>query len=122
MGTLNTHSYGADPYAMVYGDRVYIYMTHDGYVYDADGNIGSNNYGNLQSKMAIFRRFGELDGPWNIHIGGMWYKLMHIIWLQSYMEEYRWQRYILLYFSTSSIGVLTADSPTGPFTDPLGKP
>ena len=32
---LMTQRFGADPYAMVYGDRVYLYMTADAFEYDA---------------------------------------------------------------------------------------
>lgn len=42
-----TQRYGADPCAMVYGDSVYIYMTHDIYEYDNNGKIKSNGYGTI---------------------------------------------------------------------------
>ncbi len=41
-----TQRYGADPCAMVYGDSVYIYMTHDIYEYK-NGSIKSNEYGTI---------------------------------------------------------------------------
>ncbi|NLZ83481.1 MAG: family 43 glycosylhydrolase [Clostridiales bacterium] len=125
---LITHSYGADPYAMVYGDRVYVYMTHDEYVYDADGNIGSNNYGRIRSLRCIS---SEDLVNWTdhgiIHIGGIngissW---AHNSWAPAATwKNIDGKDTFFLYFSNSasSIGVLTADSPTGPFTDPLGKP
>ena len=34
-----TQRFGADPYAMVYKDRVYFYMTGDTFEYDADGSV-----------------------------------------------------------------------------------
>lgn len=34
---LMTQRFGADPYAMVYRDRVYIYMTADVFEYNTDG-------------------------------------------------------------------------------------
>ena len=44
-----TQKYGADPYAMVYGDTVYFYMTADAYEYDAAGNIIENSYQKIKS-------------------------------------------------------------------------
>lgn len=41
-----TQRYGADPCAMVYGDSVYIYMTHDIYEYK-NGSIKNNEYGTI---------------------------------------------------------------------------
>ena len=42
--------YGADPYAMVYGDTVYFYMTADAYEYEADGTtIKENSYSKISS-------------------------------------------------------------------------
>ena len=32
-----TQRFGADPYAMVYEDRVYLYMTGDDFIYDETG-------------------------------------------------------------------------------------
>ena len=37
-----THRFGADPYAMVYGDRVYVYSTNDILARDAAGRIVEN--------------------------------------------------------------------------------
>lgn len=37
-----TQRFGADPYAMVYEDRVYLYMTGDDFIYDETGEIKAN--------------------------------------------------------------------------------
>ena len=50
---LMTQSFGADPYAMVYGDRVYIYMTGDTFEYDGEGNIKENTYGQIRQIRVI---------------------------------------------------------------------
>lgn len=42
-----TQRFGADPYAMVYEDRVYLYMTGDDFIYDETGEIKENNYSNI---------------------------------------------------------------------------
>ena len=34
-----TQRFGADPYAMVYNDEVFVYMTNDVYEYDGNGNL-----------------------------------------------------------------------------------
>ena len=39
-----TQRLGADPYAIVYEGRVYLYMTGDLYEYDEEGNLKPNSY------------------------------------------------------------------------------
>lgn len=39
---LISHRFGADPYALVYRDRVYLYMTADELEYDAEGQVKEN--------------------------------------------------------------------------------
>lgn len=48
-----TQRYGADPCAMVYGDSVYIYMTHDIYEYDNNGKIKDNGYGKITEIVCV---------------------------------------------------------------------
>ena len=45
--------FGADPFAMVYGDRVYLYMTGDDPVIGADGSVQKNTYGNINTLRVI---------------------------------------------------------------------
>ena len=45
--------YGADPFAMVYGDEVYFYMTADAYERDASGEIATNTYGKIRSLYVV---------------------------------------------------------------------
>ena len=42
-----TQRVGADPYALVYDGRVYLYMTGDDPMYEADGSLKENNYSNI---------------------------------------------------------------------------
>ena len=58
------YDYGADPFALVYDGRVYVYMTADQYEYDEEGNLIDNTY-QLINKLQrnLFCRYGELDGP-----------------------------------------------------------
>lgn len=49
---LLSHKFGADPYALVYQDSVYIYNTNDVFEYDDNGNLIDNTYGNI-NKISI---------------------------------------------------------------------
>ena len=42
-----TQRFGADPFAMVYNDEVFVYMTNDIYEYDGNGNLTTNSYGKI---------------------------------------------------------------------------
>ncbi len=122
-----TQRFGADPYAMVYGDRVYFYMTADSFEYDAAGEIAENTYSKIRSinvvstdDMVNFVDHGSIqvagkDGAakW---AGNSWAPA-------AAWKNIDGQDKFFLYFANSGggIGVLTADSPTGPFTDPLGE-
>ncbi len=119
-----TQKYGADPYAMVYGDTVYFYMTADAYEHDAAGNIIENSYQKIKSlnvvstkDMINFEDHGEVQ----VTKSAKWAN-------NSWAPAAAWKNIdgkdkFFLYFADAGggIGVLTADSPLGPFTDPLGK-
>ena len=45
--------YGADPFALVYEDTVYFYMTADAYEYDANGEIKENSYSQIRSLYVV---------------------------------------------------------------------
>ena len=46
---LMTQRFGADPFAMVCGDRVYFYMTADSFEYNVNKEIVENTYGTIRS-------------------------------------------------------------------------
>ncbi len=124
---LMTQRFGADPYAMVYEDRVYFYMTADAFEYDAEGNVGENTYGKIHSinvistaDMVNFTDHGSINAA-SSQGSAKWAN-------NSWAPAAAWKEIdgkpkFFLYFADAGggIGVLTADSPTGPFTDPLGK-
>lgn len=122
---INQH-FGADPYAMVYGDTVYFYMTADAYEYDAKGEIKENTYGTIKSlyvvstkDMVNFTDHGE------IKIGGPdgAAKWAHNSWAPAAAwKEVDGKPKFFLYFADNGggIGVVTSDSPVGPFVDELG--
>lgn len=124
---LMTQRFGADPYAMVYEDRVYFYMTADAFEYDAEGNIVENTYSKIHSinvistaDMVNFTDHGSINAA-SSQGSAKWAN-------NSWAPAAAWKEIdgkpkFFLYFADAGggIGVLTADSPTGPFTDPLGK-
>ena len=126
--SLITHEYGADPYAMVYNGRVYVYLTDDQQQYVLTPDT-ANSYAACKSieiissdDMVNWRDDGNVpvakDTP-----GGV------TTWASNSWAPAATHKMIngkekfFLYFADngSGIGVLTADSPVGPFTDPLGK-
>lgn len=122
---INQH-YGADPYAMVYGDTVYFYMTADAYEYDASGAIKDNTYGSIRSlyvvstkDMVNFTDHGEItiagkDGAT---------KWAHNSWAPAAAwKMVDGKPKFFLYFADNGggIGVVCSDSPVGPFVDELG--
>lgn len=50
---LVAHRYGADPYALVFGDRVYLYMTNDVLEYDGNGTVKENSYSSIRTITVI---------------------------------------------------------------------
>ena len=123
---LMTQRFGADPYAMVYEDRVYFYMTADAFEYDASGNILENTYGKICSinvistaDMVNFTDHGSILAA-SSSGAATW---ANNSWAPAAVwKEIDGKPKFFLYFADNGggIGVLTADSPTGPFTDPLG--
>ncbi len=122
-----TQRFGADPYAMVYGDRVYFYMTQDAFEYDKEGNLIENTYSKINTisvvstdDMVNFTDHGEMkiagkDGA---------AKWANNSWAPAAAwKEINGKPKFFLYFADAGggIGVVSSDSPTGPFVDELGK-
>lgn len=122
-----TQRFGADPYALVYGDRVYFYMTADAFEYDAAGGVKDNSYGKIQSLNVIstddmmnFTDHGSIAAAGEEGAA----KWAHNSWAPAAAwKEIDGKVKFFLYFADNGggIGVLESDSPTGPFTDPIGK-
>ena len=131
--TLWTQRFGADPGWMVYNDRLYVYTTNDAFEY-SNGQIQENSY-----NVRTINCFSSADlVNWTDHgaipvagngagaapSGTQWASN----WAsRSWAPDAAWKKIngkdkFFLYFANngSGVGVLTADSPTGPFTDPLG--
>lgn len=122
-----TQRFGADPYAMVYENRVYIYMTADAFEYDSAGNLQENTYGKIHQinvistdDMVNFTDHGAIDAASASGCA----KWANNSWAPAAAwKEIDGKPQFFLYFADAGggIGVLQADSPTGPFYDPLGR-
>ncbi len=124
---LMTQRFGADPCALVYDGRVYIYMTGDRIEYDSSANPKDNSYSKINTLNVIssddlvnWTDHGTIyaagkDGAakWG---GNSWAPA-------AACKEIDGEMKFFLYFANSGngIGVLMADSPVGPFKDPIGK-
>ena len=124
---------GADPYAIVYNGRVYVYMSSDEYVYDEHGNLIENDFRALNKVFVMssddlinWTDHGAIlvAGAHNLNDGKGVAKWAVGSWAPAAAHKrINGEDKFFLYFSNSAggIGVLTADSPIGPWRDPLGK-
>lgn len=116
----------ADPTAVEYEGRLYVYATNDHQQYEVVGAQGKNTYGEIKSfvifstdDMVNWTYHGIIDtakiAPW-----------IYTSWAPSITSrvEEDGLTHFYLYFSNSGagVGVLTATNPVGPWSDPLGKP
>ncbi len=122
-----TQRLGADPYAIVYEGRVYLYMTGDVLEYDAAGNVKENSYSKINTLNVISSAdLVNWTDHGSIYAAGMqgasrWGQNS---WAPAVAyKEIDGQTKFFIYFANggNGIGVLTSDSPTGPFVDPIGK-
>ena len=127
---LTTQRFGADPGWMVYKDRLYLYTTNDAFEYSG-GSIKENSYdvGTINcissadlvnwtdhGAIPVAARNGRTTGGVASWAGSSW------------APDAAWKTIdgkdkFFLYFANSGggIGVLTADAPTGPWKDPIGR-
>ncbi|MEK4660921.1 glycoside hydrolase family 43 protein [Priestia sp. FSL H7-0729] len=124
---LVAHKFGADPYALVFNNRVYLYMTSDKLEYDKDGLPQKNSYSSINKITVIssddlinWTDHGEIKvaGPQGAA------KWASQSWaLAAAHRNLDGKDCFFLYFANnaSGIGVLSAPTPIGPWTDPIGK-
>ena len=114
----------ADPTAVEYNGRLYVYATNDQQEYDYCNGLSTNNYGHITQLVCMST--GDLvnwtnHGIIDVKKAAPW---ITTSWAPSVVsrEESDGKTHFYLYFTNSAngIGVLTATSPTGPWTDPLG--
>jgi arabinoxylan arabinofuranohydrolase len=120
--------FGADPYAMEYDGRIYVYTTNDVFEYDNDGKLIENSYKIIQNLNCISsddlvnwtdHGIVQVAGP---NGASSWAKNS---WAPAAAHKtINGKEEFFLYYANnaSTIGVLTSDSPVGPWVDPLGKP
>ena len=107
--------YTADPAPYVHGDTIYLYTTHD--EDDAEGFKMKDWLLYTSTDMVDWQDHGAVaslkDFPW--------YKGDNGAWAECVVERNgKWYMYCPIH--GNGIGVLVADSPFGPFKDPIGKP
>ncbi|WP_339261163.1 glycoside hydrolase family 43 protein [Paenibacillus sp. FSL R5-0713] len=124
---LVAHKFGADPYALVFNNRVYLYMTSDKLEYDKDGLPQKNSYSSINRITVIssddlinWTDHGEIRvaGPQG---AATWASQS---WAPAAAHQILdGEDCFFLYFANnaSGIGVLSAPTPVGPWVDPIGK-
>ncbi len=117
-----TQRYGADPCAMVYGDSVYIYMTHDVYEYDNNGNIKDNGYGKITEIVCVAS--ADLvnwtdHGPMKVAGSGGISKAVNSWAPTACHAKVNGKDRFFLYFANNGNGiyVVAANTPYGPWED-----
>ncbi len=112
-----SHRFLADPGALVYKDRVYLYCSND----DENPTTGRGDY-RMKSIVCIssndLKNWTDHGIVFQVPEGASWASRS---WAPSAVER---NGHFYLYFGNggNGIGVAMSDSPTGPFTDPIGKP
>lgn len=108
-------SYTADPAPMVHDGTVYLYTSHD--EDDADGFKMYDWLLYTSTDMVNWTAHGAVaslkDFKWNKRENGAW---------AIQVVERNGKFYMYCPIHGNGIGVLVADSPYGPFVDPIGKP
>jgi len=136
---LITQGFGADPTVFVYNDRVYLFASNDSLMYDADGKVIQMTYADgIQGLRAISSAdLANWTDHGIINVGNIPASTNPLdpygprvtdydarAWAPSAVwKKIDGQDKFFIYFANSGngIGVITADSPTGPWTSPLNK-
>ncbi len=113
----------ADPTSVEYNGRLYVYGTNDSQQYDKNNGTGENSYGNINSLVCYSTADmvnWTYEGTINVREITGW---AGCSWAPSIVsKEIKGKTQFFLYFcdSAAGVGVLTSDSPTGPWEDPVG--
>ncbi len=122
-----TQKFGADPYAMEYNGRIYVYMSNDVLEYNGT-KVKDNSYGKINK---VFCVSSEDLVNWTDHgamriAGGSGpAKWAANSWAPTACHKViDGQEKFFLYFANnaSGIGVVTSDTPYGPWKDPIKQP
>ena len=122
--------YCADPTALDYNGRLYVYGSNDHQQFIKNGKKGTNEYGDIKS-FVIFSTDDLVN--WTFHgtidvakLCSSWGSGFFRSWAPSVTwrhNETTGKDEFFLYFANwaSNVGVLTADSPIGPWKSPLSR-
>ena len=120
-----TQKFSADPGLLEYNGRVYVYGTNDGYLQNnapAKNEYSKINTINVMSSADLVNWSDH--GTINVAGSNGIAKWAGNSWAPTACHKtINGKEKFFLYFANNAngIGVLTADSPTGPWSDPLGK-
>ncbi len=119
--------FGADPYAMVYDGRVYIYMTDDILEYNQEGKLVNNSYSKIHKISCVssadlvnWQDHGAMNVAGNDGIC----KYARCSWAPTACHnKINGKDKFFLYFADGGNGIAVAcsDTPYGPWTDPRGN-
>ena len=124
---LYTQRFGADPGVMEYDGRLYVYMTDDIVEYDLSGAVRENTYAKIRTinclssdDLVNWTDHGQIKVAGSSGTA----KWANNSWAPCAAHKtIDGREMFFLYFCNggNGIGVLTSESPTGPWHDPLGK-
>ena len=128
---ISANVFCADPTALEYNGRLYVYGTNDHQEFIANGKKGDNTYNNIKS-IVVFSTDDMVN--WTFHgtidakklcatwVTSPWYKGFGVSWAPSvtWRTTEDGTDEFFLYFCNSShgVGVLKANSPIGPWKSP----
>ena len=132
---ISANIFCADPTALEYNGRMYVYGSNDHQQFVANGHQGENNYGEIKS-IVVFSTDDMVN--WTFHgtidtkklcakwVSNPWYVGYGVSWAPSVTWRTNpdtGEDEFFLYFCNSShgVGVLKASSPIGPFVSPNNK-
>lgn len=104
-----------DPHVKIFNGKYYLYASHD--TGPGRGDYIMESWGIYSSDDLVSWTHEHTIRPEDTYIGRYCHKLFAVD-----CAEYRGKYYLSFSEYVNSIGVLVSDTPTGPWTDPLGKP
>lgn len=122
-----TQKFSADPGVMEYNGRIYVYATNDGSMSSNPGFVADNTYAQINqiNVMSSADMVNWTDhGSINVAGSNGAARWAGNSWAPTAChKKINGKEKFFLYFANNAngIGVLTADSPTGPWRDPIGK-